>query len=170
MSMSMSMSMAPLVNGLYLIDVSSLNLQVGIELKKSKQIVNEFYLWHCRLGHVGDGRLQKLHRDAYLGVIDYEAFATCESCIMDKLSKSPTSGHGEHANGILDLINSHVCGPIHVQARGGNHYFITFTDDFLRFRRVYLMRYKSKTFEKFIEFKNEVDKQSGKIIKVLRLD
>ena len=32
------------------------------------------------------------------------------------------------------------------------------------------MRYKSESFEKFIEFKNEVDKQSGKIIKVLRLD
>ena len=83
MSMSMSMDMAPLVNGLYLIDVSSYKLQVGIALKKSKKSVNESYLWHCRLGHVGDGRLQKLHRDEYLGVIDYEAFATCESCIME---------------------------------------------------------------------------------------
>ena len=38
--------------------------------------------------HVGDGRLQKLHKDAYSGEFDYESFATCESCIMDKLPKS----------------------------------------------------------------------------------
>ena len=88
---------APLVNGLYLIDVSSYNLQIDVALKKSKQGVNEAYLWHCRLGHVGDGRLQKLHKDAYLGAFDYESFVTCESCIMGKLPKSPFSGIGERA-------------------------------------------------------------------------
>ena len=56
--------MIPLFNGLYVIDVSSHNLQVNGPLKKSKHIVNEFYLIHCRLGYVGHGRLQKLQRDA----------------------------------------------------------------------------------------------------------
>ena len=32
------------------------------------------------------------------------------------------------------------------------------------------MKYKSKAFEKFKEFKNEVEKQLGKIIKTLRSD
>ena len=77
---------APLVNGLYLIDVSSYNLQMDVALKKNKHGVNEAYLWHYRLGHVGDGRLQTLHKDAYFGAFDYESFATCESCIMSKLS------------------------------------------------------------------------------------
>ena len=161
---------APLVNGLYVIDVSSYNLQIDVALKKSKHGVNEAYLWHCRLGHVGDGRLQKLHKDAYLGAFDYESFATCESCIMGKLPKSPFSGIGERAKGVLELIHSDVCGPMPVQARSGSFYFITFTDDFSRFGWVYLMRYKSKAFEKFIEFKNEVEKQSGKSIKTLRSD
>ena len=119
-----------MVNGLYMIDVSSYNLQVDIALKKSKWSVNESYLWHCRIGHVGNRRLQKLHKDAYLGAFDYESFATYESCIMGKLLKSPFSRHGKRAKGILELIHSNVCGPMHVQARGGNHYFITFTDDF----------------------------------------
>ena len=35
---------------------------MDVALKKSKQGVNEAYLWHCRLGHVGDGRLKKLHK------------------------------------------------------------------------------------------------------------
>ena len=50
--------------------------------------MNESYLWHCRLGHVGDGKLQKLYEEAYLDAFDYESFTTCESCIMSKLPKS----------------------------------------------------------------------------------
>ena len=68
-----------LVNSLYLIDVSSYNLHMDVALKKSKQDVNEAYLWHFRLGHVGDGRLQKLYKYAYLGAFDYESFAAHES-------------------------------------------------------------------------------------------
>ena len=134
---------APLVNGLYVIDVSSYNLQIDVALKKSKHGVNEAYLWHFRLRHVGDGRLQKLHKDAYLGAFDYESFATCEACIMGKLPKPPFSGIGERAKGVLELIHSDVYGPMPVQARSGSFYFITFTDDFSRFGWVYLLRYKS---------------------------
>ncbi|KAG8497203.1 hypothetical protein CXB51_008568 [Gossypium anomalum] len=53
-------------------------------------------------------------------------------------------------------------------ARGGFHYFITFTDDFSRYGYVYLMRHKSEALEKFKEFKNEVQNQLGKTIKTLR--
>ena len=124
---------APLVNGLYLIDVSSYNLEMGVSLKKSKQGVNEAYLWHCRLGHVDDGRLQKLHKYAYLGAFDDESFAIFESYIMGKLPKFPFSGIGERAKGILELVHFDVCGPMPVQARSDSFYFITFTDDFSRF-------------------------------------
>ena len=46
-------------------------------------------------------------------------------------------------------------------------YFITFTDDLSRYGHVYLMKYKSETFEKFREHKNEVEKQLRKSIKTL---
>ena len=55
-------------------------------------------------------------------------------------------------------------------ARGGFQYFITFTDDLSRYGYVYLMRHKSKTFEKFKEFQNEVENQRGKKIKALQSD
>ena len=56
------------------------------------------------------------------------------------------------------------------QARGGYVYFITFTDDRSRFSYVYLKRHESKAFKKFKEFRFEVEKQTGKSIKVLRSD
>ena len=63
-----------------------------------------------------------------------------------------------------------LCGPISTIARGGYEYFITFIDDYSRYGYIYLMHHKSETFEKFKEFKVEVENQIGKSIKSLRFD
>ncbi|KAK8516826.1 hypothetical protein V6N12_049538 [Hibiscus sabdariffa] len=86
------------------------------------------------------------------------------------MTKVPFSGKGERSSDLLGLIHSDVCGPMNTQARGGYQYFITFTDDFSRYGYIYLMRHKSEALEKFKEFKNEVQNQHGKSIKVLRSD
>ncbi|KAK8534694.1 hypothetical protein V6N12_057338 [Hibiscus sabdariffa] len=94
----------------------------------------------------------------------------CESCLLGKMTKAPINGKSERASDLLGLIHSDVCGPINTQARGGFHYFITFTDDFSRYGYIYLMRHKSEALEKFKEFRNEVQNQHGKSIKALRSD
>ncbi|KAK8656739.1 hypothetical protein V6N13_098677 [Hibiscus sabdariffa] len=86
------------------------------------------------------------------------------------MTKAPFNGKGERASDLLGLIHSDVCGPMNTQARGGFHYFITFTDDFSRYGYIYLMRHKSEALEKFKEFRNEVHNQHGKSIKALRSD
>ena len=55
-------------------------------------------------------------------------------------------------------------------ARGGYKYFITFIDDYSRYGYIYLMRHKSEAFDKFKEFKTEVENHRGKSIKSLRSD
>ncbi|KAK4389826.1 hypothetical protein Sango_2319600 [Sesamum angolense] len=55
-------------------------------------------------------------------------------------------------------------------ARGRFSYFITFTNDHSWYGYVYLMRYKSKTFVRFKEFRIDVENQIGRKIKTLRLD
>ena len=59
---------------------------------------------------------------------------------------------------------------MNVRVRGGYEYFITFIDDYSRYGYVYLMHHKSDTFEKFKEYRAEVENQFGKIIKTLRSD
>ena len=54
-----------------------------------------------------------------------------------------------------------------IQARDGYEYFITFTNNYSRFGYVYLMKRKSETFEKFKEFRAEVENQLGKRIKAI---
>ena len=59
---------------------------------------------------------------------------------------------------------------MNVKARGGYEYFVTFIDDYSRYGYVYLMQHKSDTFEKFKEYRAEVENQLGKTIKSLRSD
>ena len=63
-----------------------------------------------------------------------------------------------------------VCGPMSTQEKGGYKYFITFVDDYSRNGYVYLMKRKFETFEKFKEFRAEVENQLGKHIKSIRSD
>ena len=89
---------------------------------------------------------------------------------MDKMTKTPFSGHGERTTELLGLVHTDVCGPMTTQARGGYSYFITFTDDLSRFGYVYLMKHKFEAFDKFKEYQSMVKKQTRKSIKVLRSD
>ena len=57
-----------------------------------------------------------------------------------------------------------------VKARGGYHYFLTFTDNLSRYGYIYLMKHKSETFEKFKEFQSEVKNHRNKKIKFLWSD
>lgn len=110
--------------------------------------------------------------DGYLDKFDFESYSECESCLLGKMTKAPFTGKGQRATERLELIHSDVCGPMRVMARGGYYYFITFTDDISRYGYVYLMKNKSDSFEKFKEYKAEVEKQigGGASIKILRSD
>jgi len=160
---------AQMNNGLYVLDLEMPIYNINTKRMKPNEL-NPTYLWHCRLGHINEKRISKLHKDGLLDSFDYESYETCRSCLIGKMTKSPFTGKGERANDLLALIHTDVCGPLNIPARGGFQYFITFTDDFSRYGYVYLMKHKSESFEKFKEFKNEVQNQLGKNIKTLRSD
>lgn len=61
----------------------------------------------------------------------------------------------------LELVHTDVCGPIIVSARDGYEYYVTFINDYSRYEYVYLIHCKSETFDKFKEFRVEVEKQLG---------
>ena len=159
-----------LSNWIYILDMSNPILNINDSKRQKGDNLKSSYLWHCRLGHISERRMTELHKCGSLGSFDYESFDTCESCLLGKMTKLPFKGKGERANGLLDLIHTDVCGPMSVHARGGFVYFITFIDDYSRYGYWYLMRYKFKAFEKFKEFRNEVEKQLGRSIKALRSD
>ena len=132
------------------------NLQYNKRQKVSHD--NETYLWHLRLGHISLDRINRLVKDGPLRDLRVGTLPICESCLEGKMTKRPFSAKGTRAKEPLQLVHSDVCGPLNVQARGGYEYFISFIDDYSRYGYIYLMRRKSETFEKFKEFRSEVEK------------
>ena len=132
--------------------------------------MNNTLLWHYRLGHISETRINKLYKEEFFDPYDYESLGTCESCLMRKMTKTPFSGHGERTSELLGLVHIDVCDPVTTKVRGGYSYFITFTDDLSRFGYVYLMKHKSEAFDKFKEYQSMVEKQTEKSIKILRSD
>ncbi|KAL0323709.1 UNVERIFIED_CONTAM: Retrovirus-related Pol polyprotein from transposon TNT 1-94 [Sesamum calycinum] len=95
----------------------------------------------------------------------------CEACLQGKQHKKPfPSGTSWRAKAVLELIHTDVCGPMRTPSHEQNRYFILFIDDYSRMTWVYFMREKSEVFKVFKKFKNLVEKQSGRSIKVLRSD
>ena len=117
----------------------------NIEAKRCK-VNNDSatYMWHCHLGHIGVKRMKKLHADGLLESLD-----ACEPFLMGKMIKTPFSRTMERATDLLEIIHTDVCGPMSVEDRDVYRYFLTFTYDLSRYGYIYLMKHKSKTFEKF---------------------
>ena len=111
------------INGLLNLDGSDTHIH-NVEAKRCK-VDNESatYLWHRRLGHIGVKRMKKLHADGLLESLDYESLATCEPCLMGKMTKTPFSRTMERATNLLEIIHTDVCGPMSVEARGGYRMF-----------------------------------------------
>jgi hypothetical protein len=165
---NMFVACVSIVNGLFVLNLDDSPI-CNISAKGSRpNDLSPTYIWHCRLGHISEKRMMKLHNDGFLTSFDFESYETCEACLLGKMTKMPFSGFPERASDLLELIHTDVCRPMSTTARGGYQYFITFTGDLSRYGYVYLMKHKSKTFEKFKEFQSELENQRGKKIKTLR--
>lgn len=71
---------------------------------------------------------------------------------------------------MLEIIHSDVCGPMESMSLGGSKYFVIFEDDFNRMVFVYFIKTKDQVFDCFKDFKNMVENQKGRKIKMLRSD
>ena len=126
-------------------------------------------VWHARLGHIEQERMNRLARDGLLGPITKVELSICEYCLQGKAIRKPF-GKAVRAKLPLQLIHSDICGPMNVRARHGASYFITFTDDYTRYGHVYLISLKSQALDCFIQYINEVENQLDRKIKALRTD
>ena len=98
-------------NSLFMLNTTPHIMNVSMSKRKSDK-VNSAYLWHCRLGHIHEGMIQKLLKDRYLDPFDYESYVIYEPCFRGKLTNSPVSGTGERVIELLELIHSDICRPM----------------------------------------------------------
>ncbi|GJV11550.1 retrotransposon protein, putative, ty1-copia subclass [Tanacetum coccineum] len=161
-------------NGIYEIDmhdlVPNVNSIYNVSTKRAKHNLDSTCLWHCRLAHISKKRIEKLQQEGLLKSTDDESFDQCVSCLSGKMTRKLFPHRPKRATDLLGIIHTDVCGPLRHVSRQGASYFITFTDDYSRYGYVYRLKHKHEVFETFKVFKNEVENQLEKTIKVLRSD
>lgn len=124
--------------------------------------------WHNKLGH----RHQQAIKDLKLpGVSQLDQLPPCEPCLLGKAK------HGSHpkrseqkSKKTGDMIHVDICGPLNPVSIGGHRYFLTITDDFSRFVKIYLMKLKSEAQECLVNFATEFFTATEYNIKVIHSD
>lgn len=127
-------------------------------------------LWHRRLGHLNRKGLSLLRKMSTGMSKNFINEKICEDCIIGKQQREPFNVSKKQSKDILELIHTDLCGPMEQTSIGGSKYFLTFIDDFSRYLHVYILDSKDQVTETFIDFKNMIEKQTGKKIKKIRSD
>lgn len=94
----------------------------------------------------------------------------CECCKSRQPRNSFKSEIQIRSKDKLEVIFSYVCCLFEVKTLGGNNYFVSFINKFIRKIWIYLIKKKSEVFEIFKNLKLVAKKQSGKEINVLKTD
>ena len=84
--------------------------------------VNQKYLWHLRLSHIGEDRINRLEKIELLDPLTFELYPICELCFQEKMIKLSFIGHRERTTEIFALVYSDMCDPFDVLARRGYSY------------------------------------------------
>ncbi|UYV76936.1 K02A2.6-like, partial [Cordylochernes scorpioides] len=70
----------------------------------------------------------------------------------------------------LALVHCDLMGPFNIESWGGSRFVLTIIDDASRYTRVYFLKRKGDTLEKFKEWMKEAENQTGFSLKRIRTD
>ena len=84
----------------------------------SRNAYDNMIIWHARLGHIGQGRKNRLARENLLGQFTKIDMSTCEYCLVDKTTRKPFR-KGTRAKTPLQLIYFDIYGLINIGVRHG---------------------------------------------------
>ncbi|GKE77569.1 retrovirus-related pol polyprotein from transposon TNT 1-94, partial [Tanacetum coccineum] len=154
-------------NCVYSLDGHSMAGELNSSVKEKDSLAQ---VWHKRLGHISEARLQVLEKQGLFGKKSLGKLDFYENCVLGK-SHRVSFGVVRHTiQGVIDYIHSDLWGPSQVEPLGGKRYFLSIIDDYSRRVWVYILRSKHKGFGKFKEWKQLVKNQIGRMVKKLRTD
>jgi len=129
-------------NNLYYLKGNTVTGQVTISIGSDDDCTR---LWHMRLGHTCEKSLQVLTKQYLFKGAKTCKLKFCEHCVIDKKIKVKFSTTIHCTEGVLDYVHMDIWGPTKTTYIGGNHYSMSFTDDFSRQCWVYTMRHKGES-------------------------
>ena len=115
-------------------------------------VVDESWLWHKRLGHLGFYNLSKIStkeaiRDIPKIVVPLNfVYGHCQHGKHTRVSFKIKEHMTSHPS---EIIHTDICGPTRTKILQGDHYFMFLIDDYTRMTWVAFLKEKSESFEKF---------------------
>ncbi|UYV82907.1 hypothetical protein LAZ67_22001343, partial [Cordylochernes scorpioides] len=135
---------------------------------------NCLMLWHDRLGHRNIESIKKIRNENLargLSLNNCSHSTDCVQCIQGKLTETPFPKKTEYrATETLQLVHSDICGPLPTNSLSGKRYFLTFTDDYSRYTKIYLLKGKDEAYEKIKDYVISAHTDFGKNIQTIRTD
>jgi hypothetical protein len=102
-------------------------------------------LWHCRLGHISRGRIERLVKNEILPPLEFSDLEQCIECIKGKFVKK-IKRNAKRSTSVLEIIHTDICGPFNVKSVDGYDSFIIFTDDYSCYGYIYPIKERSEAF------------------------
>ena len=130
---------------------------------------------HRKLSHILVNSIHALICDHIISgvqLIDTPSPIVYESCKHAKVTCKPISKEcsAHLAKTFGAKIHSDIWGPPPIPSLGGKHYYVTFTDDYSQWTRIYLIWTKDETLLAYKSFTSWAQTQFGATIKHLRSD
>ena len=70
-------------------------------------LVDSYYVWHARLGHVSSGYIKKMQTLGLINNFDYSGLSKCQICVTSKLTRK-RCGSVTRETKLLELIHSNL--------------------------------------------------------------
>ena len=147
-----------------------LNVKVHSESKAMITKINDWKLWHYRLGHLSTQNMKKLKAEDIELHQEKDDDGFCEGCALGKAKKSPHKTIEREEKSEHVTIHSDLVGPMKTTSIGGKKYILTYLCSKTEFSFVYYLRSKDEQFDKFKEFKNHYELLTGTKIKFFHTD
>ena len=81
------------------------------EQKKRKRTHDSSKLWHCCLGHISKGRIERLIKSEILPPLEFSDLKQCIDCVKGKYVKKIKKGANRSTGTLQKLIHTDICGP-----------------------------------------------------------
>jgi hypothetical protein len=128
-------------------------------------------LWGYISGHLHYKALPTLKRMfTGLSELHVEHDGICRGCALGKNAKGSFPRSDNKSKGILDIVNSDVCGPMIVEYLGGYPCYVIFIYDLSSKTWIFFMKTEDEVLDRFQEFSAQVENLIEKNIEVLRSD
>ncbi|KAF2890883.1 hypothetical protein ILUMI_15290 [Ignelater luminosus] len=128
---------------------------------------------HRTLGHINFNNLEKMCKNEVLDGLPKEIeseYLKCATCIENKMHNLPFHNNRRRAEDILEIVHTDLNGPHQTTGYEGEKYFLTFIDDYSKLTKVYCIQTKTEVFDCLVQYVNEIQNLTGKMIKELRCD